>query len=564
MTYQALYRVFRPQRFADVVGQEHVTKTLQSALLQNKISHAYLFSGPRGTGKTSAAKILAKAVNCEKAPAAEPCNECSSCVGITNGSIPDVLEIDAASNNGVDEIRDIREKVKFAPTSVRYKVYIVDEVHMLSIGAFNALLKTLEEPPKHVIFILATTEPHKIPPTIISRCQRFDFRRIQPHSIVSRLKQVVDAQHVKASDEALLAIARAADGGMRDALSLLDQAISFSEEEVLLEDVLAMTGAVSSFMLASLVQAVHEKDVAKSLQLLEQFMNQGKDPNRLIEDLIFYYRDLLLYKTAPHLEGEIRGVVVDREFQQLAQSVSVPVIYETIETLNKSQQEMKWTNHPRIFLEVALVKLCHQEQRHTLSMSEEFHSLVKKVEHLEAELQRLKEQGISVAPKEPLSTATKKTAKPSRTSGYKTPVGRIYEILKQATHQDLSLIKSQWAEMLNILKKQNKVSHAALLHESEPVAASPHAFVLKFKYEIHCKMAADNTNGVKENLESILFDLTHRRFEMVAVPDEEWGKIREEFIREKGVQREKEPEQEDALIAEAKRLFGEQLIEIKE
>ncbi|WP_027410570.1 DNA polymerase III subunit gamma/tau [Anoxybacillus tepidamans] len=564
MTYQALYRVFRPQQFADVVGQEHVTKTLQSALLQNKISHAYLFSGPRGTGKTSAAKILAKAVNCEKAPTTEPCNQCPACVGITNGSIPDVLEIDAASNNGVDEIRDIREKVKFAPTSVRYKVYIVDEVHMLSIGAFNALLKTLEEPPRHVIFILATTEPHKIPPTIISRCQRFDFRRIQPHSIVLRLRQVLDAQHIKASDEALFAIARAADGGMRDALSLLDQAISFSEEEVLLEDVLAMTGAISSVMLARLVEAIHERDVAKALQSLEEFMNQGKDPNRLIEDLIFYYRDLLLYKTAPQLEGVIRGIAVDQEFQKLAESIPVPTIYETIEILNKSQQEMKWTNHPRIFLEVALVRLCHQEQRSTPVMSEEVRSLMKKMENLEAELQQLKGQGISVAVKDSLSTHAKKSAKSIRTSGYKTPVGRIHEILSQATHQDLSLIKNHWAEMLDILKKQNKVSHAALLYESEPVAASPQAFVLKFKYEIHCKMAADNTNQVKENLESILFDLTNRRFEMVAVPEEEWSTIREEFIREKGMQREKEPKQEDPLIAEAKRLFGENLIEIKE
>jgi DNA polymerase III subunit gamma/tau len=561
VTYQALYRVFRPQRFADVVGQEHVTKTLQSALLQNKISHAYLFSGPRGTGKTSAAKILAKAVNCEHAPTAEPCNECPACIGITNGAIPDVLEIDAASNNRVDEIRDIRDKVKFAPTSVRYKVYIIDEVHMLSIGAFNALLKTLEEPPKHVIFILATTEPHKIPLTIISRCQRFDFRRIPLHSIVARLRQVIEQQGIKASDEALFAIARAADGGMRDALSLLDQAISFSDGELLLEDVLAMTGSVSSATLASLVRAIYEKDTATSLQLLEEMMDQGKDPNRLIEDLILYYRDLLLYKTAPHVEGAIKGTVVDDTFQHLAQSVPLSDIYETIEVLNKSQQEMKWTNHPRIFLEVALVKLCHQQASYPSPSSEEIQSLAKKLEYLEAELRRLKEHHASVATTAPAQT--KKQTKALKTGGYKTPVGRIYEILKQATHQDLSLIKSHWAEMLDTLRKQHKVSHAALLQESEPVAASPNAFVLKFKYEIHCKMAADNTNYVKDNLEAILFELTKKRFEMVAVPEEEWGKIREEFIREKGAKREQE-QGEDPLIAEAKRLFGEELIEIKE
>ncbi|BDG34112.1 DNA polymerase III subunit gamma/tau [Saccharococcus caldoxylosilyticus] len=560
MTYQALYRVFRPQRFADVVGQEHVTKTLQSALLQNKISHAYLFSGPRGTGKTSAAKIFAKAVNCEHAPTAEPCNECPACIGITNGTIPDVLEIDAASNNRVDEIRDIRDKVKFAPTSVRYKVYIIDEVHMLSIGAFNALLKTLEEPPKHVIFILATTEPHKIPLTIISRCQRFDFRRIPLPSIVARLRHVVSQQGIKAADEALSAIARAADGGMRDALSLLDQAISFSDGQLLLEDVLAMTGAVSSATLASLAQAIYEKDTAAVLQLLENMMDQGKDPNRLIEDLIFYYRDLLLYKTAPHVEGAIKGAIVDDAFKHLAEAVPVSDLYETIEVLNKSQQEMKWTNHPRIFLEVALVKLCHPQASHALPPSEELQSLIKRVEYLEAELRRMKEQNVAAA------TATaapaKRQTKGLKTGGYKTPVGRIYEILKQATHQDLALIKSHWAEMLDTLKKQHKVSHAALLQESEPVAASPTAFVLKFKYEIHCKMAADNTNYVKDNLEAILFELTKKRFEMVAVPEEEWGRIREEFIR--GKEAKQEQEEEDPLIAEAKRLFGEELIEIKE
>ncbi|HZG59538.1 MAG TPA: DNA polymerase III subunit gamma/tau [Anoxybacillus sp.] len=562
MTYQALYRVFRPQCFSDVVGQEHVTKTLQNALLQQKISHAYLFSGPRGTGKTSAAKIFAKAVNCEKAPTAEPCNECSTCIGITNGSIPDVLEIDAASNNGVDEIRDIREKVKFAPSSVRYKVYIIDEVHMLSIGAFNALLKTLEEPPRHAIFILATTEPHKIPLTIISRCQRFDFRSIQPQAIVSRLRQVVDKQNIRASDQALFTIARAADGGMRDALSLLDQAISFSDEEILLEDVLSITGSVSQLALARLIQSIYEKDVSGALRSLEELMNQGKDPNRLVEDLIFYYRDMLLYKTAPHLEEVIERVVIDEDFKRLAELIPVSVIYETIETLNKSQQEMKWTNHPRIFLEVALVKLCHQEHAHLSHQSVELQPLVEKIAKLEAEINRLKENSTSIKTQEAIPQP-KRVQKVTK-SGYKTPVGRIYEILKQATHQDLSLVKSHWAEMLEILKKQNKVSHAALLQESEPVAASPNAFVLKFKYEIHCKMAAENNNNVKDNLEAILFDLTNKRFEMVAVPDEEWGKIREEFIREKGAHREKEETQEDPLIAEAKKLFGENLIEIVE
>lgn len=225
MSYQALYRVWRPQLLEDVVGQSHITKTLKNALLQQKLAHAYLFSGPRGTGKTIAAKIVAKAINCKQAPVAEPCNECDACVGITTGSVVDVIEIDAASNNGVDEIRDIRDKVKFAPSEVAYKVYIIDEVHMLSTGAFNALLKTLEEPPAHVIFILATTEPHKIPLTILSRCQRFDFKPISNEALINRMKFILDSNQQPYEEEAIELIARAADGGARDALSLLDQAI---------------------------------------------------------------------------------------------------------------------------------------------------------------------------------------------------------------------------------------------------------------------------------------------------------------------------------------------------
>lgn len=561
MSYQALYRVWRPQQFVDVVGQEHITKTLQNALLQEKFSHAYLFSGPRGTGKTSAAKIFAKAVNCENAPVGEPCNECDSCRGITDGSISDVLEIDAASNNGVDEIRDIRDKVKFAPSSLKYKVYIVDEVHMLSIGAFNALLKTLEEPPKHVIFILATTEPHKIPLTIISRCQRFDFKRISLNAMVGRMKIILQESQVEVEDNALQVIARAAEGGMRDALSLLDQAISYSDQRVSLDDVLTITGSVSQSYLTKLVQSLNDTNISEALQALHYLVSNGKDLMRFIEDLIYYYRDMLLYQTAPNLEQILDRIEIDEEFEQLAKKIPAPNIYRSIELLNKCQQEMKWTNHPRIFLEVAVVKLCQFENVQT--NAPQVDDLIKKISQLETEVQRLKEKGIAASSSNVHNHSPEPRAQRSIRSTYKTPTGKIHEILKNATRQDLELLKSSWAEMLDYLKKQNKVSHAALIGESEPVAASANFFVLKFKFEIHCKMVAENNNFVKDNVEDILKEITGRKFELVGVPDKEWFKIRESFIREQDHETPKE-EEADPLITEAIKLVGEQLIEVKE
>jgi DNA polymerase-3 subunit gamma/tau len=565
VSYQALYRVWRPQQFHDVVGQEHITRTLQNALLQEKFSHAYLFSGPRGTGKTSAAKIFAKTVNCEKAPVAEPCNECSACLGITDGSISDVIEIDAASNNGVDEIRDIRDKVKYAPSSVSYKVYIVDEVHMLSIGAFNALLKTLEEPPKHVIFILATTEPHKIPLTIISRCQRFDFKRITAAAIVGRMQEIIEDQEIEADTAALQVIASAADGGMRDALSLLDQAISFSDETVTLDDALLITGSVSQAMIGELIHAMFNKDVSVALQALDELMNQGKDASKLVEDFIYYYRDLLLYQTAPQLEEVLERVTVDEQFVELSKQMPPDTIYHAIDVLNKSQQEMKWTNHPRIFLEVAIVKLSEHEAKAVQSGQSENHTeLEATVKKLANELELLKKQGVTISGQQ--APQNEQKAPKAVRSGYKVPAGRIQEILKDATKQNLAAIKSRWGELLDYLRRQNKVSHAALLTDSEPVAASETAFVLKFKYEIHCKMVADNNNQVRSNMEAILLELTGRNMEMVGVPEQEWGKIREDYIRD---QRQNDDgdspeEDEDPLIAEAKKLVGTDLIEIKD
>lgn len=561
MAYQALYRVYRPQSFQDVVGQRHIIKTLQNALVLEKFSHAYLFSGPRGTGKTTAAKILAKAVNCEHAPVSEPCNECATCRGITDGSISDVIEIDAASNNGVDEIRDIRDKVKYAPSAVRYKVYIIDEVHMLSIGAFNALLKTLEEPPPHVIFILATTEPHKIPLTIISRCQRFDFKRISPDDIVYRMKEVLISEDVNVADEALYEVAKASEGGMRDALSLLDQAISYSENEVTLDDVLSITGAVSHTFMLQIVRSIAEKNLVSALHAVEQLIQNGKDPVRFLEDLIFYYRDVLLYQSSSEMEHLMEKAVVSEEFKELASQLPAEGIYSIINQLNQTQQEMKWTNHPRVLLEVALVKLAQSSSKKKTVASEE-DDLLQKVKMLEAQVNHLKENGVQVQQSQQ-ETSDQKVKRQVR-SQYKVPIGKVHEILKQASRQELEEVKRLWAEVLETLRQQNKASHAALLSNSEPVASSSKSFILKFKYEIHCKMAAENNNNVRDNLENILYTLSGSKREMVAIPDNEWDKVRGDFLQEQQGNNGSQKEEEDPLISEAKKLFGEELIEIHE
>ncbi len=361
MAYQALYRSYRPQDFASVAGQRHIVTTLQNAIKLNKVAHAYLFAGPRGTGKTSMAKIMAKALNCEHGPTTEPCNTCSICQGINKGIISDVVEIDAASNNGVDEIRDLRDKVKYLPSECRYKVYIIDEVHMLSQGAFNALLKTLEEPPAHVLFILATTEPHKIPATILSRCQCFDFQAIDKKDIEERVKIVIEAEKIKVTPEAIDLIASYCDGGMRDALSLLDQSISYSTDDIVdSADVLAVSGNVSAEIMLKLLGSIKDANGAESIKVLNEIIESGKEIPRIINDLIMFLRNMLMTKAGMSISNS--QFYNSKEYLSLVDSTSNRLIYHFIEVLNDALNNIKFSNQKRAFLELALLKMADKEE----------------------------------------------------------------------------------------------------------------------------------------------------------------------------------------------------------
>ncbi len=565
MSYQALYRVWRPLSFTDVVGQPHITRTLQNAIVQEKFSHAYLFSGPRGTGKTSAAKIFAKTINCRQAPVAEPCNECDACKGIQDGSISDVMEIDAASNNGVEQIRDIRDKVKYAPSAVSYKVYIIDEVHMLSIGAFNALLKTLEEPPKHVIFILATTEPHKIPLTIISRCQRFDFKRITQQVIVERMQTIINHENVAVTKEALDAVALAAEGGMRDALSLLDQAISYSDEEVVLDDVLAVTGAVSQEKLTEMVHALYDKNVQQALRLVDGFIQEGKDPGRFVFDTIYFFRDILLYQSAPGLEQVLERAVVNDSFEQLIKKIDANWIQRSISEFNHCQQEMRWTNSPKVFIEITMLKITEQASIVHSSSSdvESIKVLTQKMDRLEKELAELKRNPPTSESDGQRPTSTPKRKPMPSKNRFKVPYERIRQVLDDASKSNLKEIQSQWADFMKRLKQQNAPAHATVL-DSKPSAASDQALILAFKYEIHCSLALDH----QETIESLIAETIGKNISIIPVPDSNWQEIREEYVQKQRQQAiidpdgEQEATEEDPLIEEARKLVGDDLLEI--
>ena len=568
MAYQALYRKWRPQKFEDMVGQTAVTKTLKNAIIHHKTSHAYLFTGPRGTGKTSAAKIFAKAINCLNPQDGEPCNECLLCKGITEGTIGDVIEIDAASNNGVEEIRDIRDKARYAPTQATYKVYIIDEVHMLSTGAFNALLKTLEEPPKNVIFILATTEPHKIPATIISRTQRFDFRRITNDEIIQRLRYILEQEEIAYEEEALSVIARCANGGMRDALSLLDQVISFSDDKVSFEQAIQVSGSLTDDLMIEFVRLLTQQQAQAALLQLQDLLLLGKEASRLIEEWLEFSRDLLVAKQTGDMIGRSEAFVA------FAKEVEEAFLYRFMDALNQTQQEMRFTTKPTISLEVFTIKMAQPvvavAQQAVPTNQEYVSQLEQQLQSLQQQMsQLLQGQGV-VAPKKATSTLQAKA------STYKPNIGEVYKVLDAATRKDLIFIRELWGDLLQMLSTTQR----ALLKASEPVAASPNGFVLKFDYEILCQRAQESVE-LHEDIARHCQTLAQYPGNFVSVTGEQWVQIRQDYLRDKkekqeaegvthATEMEEQPTDEEEkneveqLLQNTIDLFGEEIVHISE
>ena len=385
MSYMALYRKFRPDNFKDVKGQDHIVTTLKNQIKSSRIGHAYLFTGTRGTGKTSVAKLLAKTVNCENPQEGNPCNECSMCKGIMSGTSMNVIEIDAASNNGVDNVREIVEEVRYSPTEGKYKVYIIDEVHMLSAGAFNALLKTIEEPPSYVIFILATTEVHKIPVTILSRCQRYDFKRISIDIIADRLHELMEEEKLEVEDKALRYIARMADGSLRDALSLLDQCISFYlGETVTYDNVLDVLGTVDTKVFSELLQAVNNQEVSKCIRILDDVESNGRELSQFVIDFIWYLRNLLLVKTTENVSEIIIDIATENLMllKQEAQSMEEDILMRYIRIFSELSNQIRYAPRKRVLLEMALIKLCKPQ------MERNYDSLINRIKILEDKLDK--------------------------------------------------------------------------------------------------------------------------------------------------------------------------------
>ena len=570
MAYKTLYRVYRPQRFDEVAGQEHIITTLRHAVEENKIAHAYLFCGPRGTGKTTIAKLLAKAINCTGS--SKPCDECENCKEIASGNHPDVIEIDAASNNGVDEVRNLIDKVKYAPTQGKYKVYIIDEVHMMSTGAFNALLKTLEEPPAHVVFILATTEPHKILPTIISRCQRFDFMKLSLTEIVNRMKSVVEQENYICDDEALEMIAKLADGGMRDALSILEQCLAYNDQHLTVQDVNHIYGIVSLENKIDFIKVLLSKDMKKSLFILDEMKTNGIDIKRLTLDLVDILKDIIIYRNTS--DSSILFVLSQYYLDMIVPYISCDEAFAFIDILMDASEKYAKVINPAIYFELALLKMCNQVQlkneehidkvdvpqtesiqyeKQTQEVNTEPMEEVIEMENPSLQSQNSSNQvmyedideqiGELLIEDEPILEESQDIiqediptfefekqddVEQSIDNDIKVDRSDIMNILVQARREILENIQERWPIIKRYLANLNTAKSAGMLCDGTAVAACPGGFIIAFEFQ----PAVNAVNYYKnyKQLSSFLAEILGQEYRFVAIQQDEWIQMRSQFI----------------------------------
>ena len=513
MSYLALYRKYRPSDFDSVYGQEEIVTVVKNAIINNKISHAYLFSGPRGTGKTTIAKIIAKLVNCEHLENGKPCGKCYNCLNFSTSN--DIVEIDAASNNGVDEIREIRDKINLVPSNAKYKVYIVDEVHMLTNQAFNALLKTLEEPPSHVIFILATTEPHKIPLTIASRCQKFRFSKIDDTKVVDRLKEISKLENISCDDDAYFEIARLSDGCMRDAINLLDQLVAYSNSHITLESIYKVNGSVSYNDINELLNCISSNDKTKIIEFVDFFDKSGKEINKFIEELIIYAKDIILYKNG----GFLSNINSKNEnIMAISDVFSDKILYMFVDMLNSTQNNVKTSSHGSILFMTSILNFADK-----INTKEESNVFIKKDDSLENN-----NMGNKIISREIISNEKKQEKDNSNNiSELKIDIdGRINNTLAGASKDALMVFKSKWNLVNDYLLDEKYSSVCGLLKDSDIVASSNEYIIIANKLS----SVVSRINYSSDIIEDFFEKIFDSKVKIVAVTDDEWIKIKNEYI----------------------------------